>query len=94
MDRAMKILVMFVTATAIHSITRHRLVVRIHPSSLPRLSVTEKPIRTCSCSSLQTIYRFKSCRGNYVMLTAIILDITVNYEPLKHHEKIGTRTAT
>ena len=46
-----------------------------------------KPIRTWLCSSLQTIYRFKSCRGNYVMLTAIILDITVNYEPLKHHEK-------
>lgn len=45
-----------------------------------------KPIGTCSCSSLQTIYRFKSCRGSYVVLTAIILDITANYEPLKHHE--------
>ena len=55
MDRAMRILVMFVTITAIYSITRHRLVVRIHPSSLPPVIGYGKPIRTCLCSSLQII---------------------------------------
>lgn len=80
MDRAMRILVMFVTITAIYSITRHRLVVRIHPSSLPRLSVTENRLEHVCVLHCKQFYRFKSCRGNYVMLTAIILDMTVNHK--------------